>query len=253
MSQLSSEEQIRYSRQIMIRRIGEGGQERLKRARILIAGLGGLGSLSAYYLAAAGVGYLKIVDRDRVGLENLNRQILHRTQDIGRPKSESALEKLRALNPLCRIDAVTEEIDENSVMQLVGDCDLIVDALDNFEARTHLNRASLSRKIPFIHGGVDGFSGMVTTFLPGKTPCLECLFPQARFPKEKVGAIGPVPGMISSIQSLEAIKLVLGMEGLLTNTLLHINGLTMSIKRIGLEKDPDCGRCGAAGKESKHE
>jgi len=237
----------------MIREIGEIGQKRLRRARICIAGLGGLGSISAYYLAAAGVGYLKIVDRDRVGLENLNRQILHSTKDIGRPKSESALEKLRQLNPSAHIDAVTAQIGEDTVMALVGDCDLIVDALDNFEARKHLNRASISREIPFIFGGVDGFSGMVTTFIPGKTPCLECLFPGVRFTKEKVGAIGPVPGMIASIQSLEAIKIVLGMEGLLANTLLHVNGLDMSIKKIGIEKDPDCERCGTVGKVSHHE
>jgi adenylyltransferase/sulfurtransferase len=253
MNPLSPEESIRYSRQLMIPEVGESGKKRLKRARICIAGLGGLGSISAYYLAAAGVGYLKIVDRDQVGLENLNRQILHRTADIGRPKSESALEKLRQLNPSARIDAVTAEIGEHTVMALVGDCDLIVDAMDNFEARKHLNRASISRKIPFIFGGVDGFSGMVTTFMPGKTPCLECLFPQTRFPAKKVGAIGPVPGMIASIQSLEAIKIVLGMEGLLTNTLLHVNGLDMSVKKIGLEKDPDCERCSTTRKVSNHE
>jgi molybdopterin-synthase adenylyltransferase len=246
MMPLSVEEQHRYSRQIMIPRIGESGQERLKHARIFIAGLGGLGSISAYYLAAAGVGYLKIVDRDRVGLENLNRQILHRTADIGRPKSESALEKLRGLNPTCRIDAVTEEIREDTIFGLIGDCDLIVDATDNFEARKNLNRASLSRKIPFVYGGINAFSGMVTTFIPGKTPCLECLFPKVRFSGEKVGAIGPVPGIIASIQSLEAIKIVLGIEGLLTNTLLHVNGLDMSTKRIGLEKDPGCGCCAPA-------
>jgi adenylyltransferase/sulfurtransferase len=253
MNPLSPEDRIRYSRQLMIREIGESGQKRLKNARVFIAGLGGLGSISAYYLAAAGVGYLKIVDRDRVGLENLNRQILHRTLDIGRSKSESALEKLRQLNPSVRIDAVTAQIGEDTVMALVGDCDLIVDAMDNFEARKHLNRASISREIPFIFGGVDGFSGMVTTFIPGKTPCLECLFPRARFSKEKVAAIGPVPGMIASIQSLEAIKIVLGMDGLLTNTLRHVNGLDMSVKKIGLEKDPDCERCSSVGKVSDHE
>ncbi len=244
---LSSQENIRYSRQIMIPAVGEEGQKQLKSAKIFIAGLGGLGAISAYYLAAAGVGFLKIVDKDHVGLENLNRQILHSTQDIGRSKTESAYQKLHALNPLCRIDPIMEEIKESNVLNLVGDCHIIVDATDNIEARRYLNFASITDRIPFIYGGIDSFSGMVTTFVPGETPCLECLFPKATYFTKKVGAIGPVPGMIGAIQSLEAIKICLGTGDLLKNTLLHINGMDMSIKKIKLERDPQCRRCGTKG------
>ena len=244
MDQVSSQEAIRYSRQIMIPAFGEAGQRQLKHASILIAGLGGLGAVSAYYLAAAGVGRLKIVDRDHVGLENLNRQILHSTQDIGRSKTESAFQKLHALNPLCRIDALKAEIRKDNALELIGDCHIIVDATDNIETRKCLNYVSVAKQIPFIYGGIDGFTGMVTTFVPGDTPCLECLFPETATITRNVGTIGPIPGMIGAIQSLEAIKICLGMDTLLKNTMLYIDGMDMGIKKLNLKKDPDCRCCG---------
>ena len=240
---LSAQEHFRYSRQIMIPSIGEKGQQRLKKAKVFVAGLGGLGTVSAYYLAAAGVGHLKLIDKDHVGLENLNRQLLHYTQDIGRPKTESAHDKLSALNPLCRLDAVNVEIRYENVRELIGDCDIIVDATDNFETRKCLNAASISQKKPFIFGGVDGFNGMVTTFIPGETPCLECLFPGTKTSSGKISAIGPIPGIIGAIQSLEAIKIAINMTDLLKNTLLHINGMNMSFRKTWIERDPDCGCC----------
>ena len=242
--QLSSQEVIRYKRQIVIPAVGEKGQKHLKRANIFIAGLGGLGAVSAYYLAAAGVGRLKIVDKDHVELENLNRQILYSTGDVGRSKTESAFEKLHALNPLCRIDAQKAGIRKDNALALIGDCHIIVDATDNLETRRCLNSVSVVRQIPFIYGGIDGFNGMVTTFVPGDTPCLECLFPETTATTKKVGALGPVPGMIGAIQGLEAIKICLGMKGLLKNTLLCINGLDMGVKKLNLRKDPDCRCCG---------
>jgi adenylyltransferase/sulfurtransferase len=242
--QLSSQEAIRYNRQIMIPVFGEEGQRQLKRASIFIAGLGGLGSVSAYYLAAAGVGRLKIVDKDHVGLENLNRQILHSTQDIGRFKTESAFQKLHALNPLCRIDALKAEIRKDNALELIGDCHIIVDATDNIETRKCLNSVSVAKQIPFIYGGIDGFTGMVTTFVPGDTPCLECLFPETNAITRNVGTIGPIPGMIGAIQSLEAIKICLGMDTLLKNTMLYIDGMDMGIKKLNLKKDPACRCCG---------
>ncbi|MDX2446358.1 MAG: HesA/MoeB/ThiF family protein [Desulfobacterales bacterium] len=241
---LSPQEHIRYSRQIMLPAFGEKGQNQLKRASIFVAGLGGLGSISAYYLAAAGVGRLKIVDKDNVGLENLNRQILHGTRDIGRSKTDSAVEKLHALNPLCRIDAVKAEIRKDNVSKLLSDCHIIVDATDNIETRKHLNSVSVTNHIPFIYGGIDGFTGMVTTLVPGDTPCLECLFPKTVSTTRQVGVMGPIPGMIGAIQSLEAIKICLGMNDLLKNTLLYINGMDMRIKKLKLERDPDCRCCG---------
>ena len=241
---LSSQEAIRYKRQIVIPAFGEKGQKQLRRASIFIAGLGGLGAVSAYYLAAAGVGRLKIVDKDHVELENLNRQILYSTRDVGRSKTESAFEKLHALNPLCRIDALKAEIRKDNALALIGDCHIIVDATDNLETRKCLNSVSVAKQIPFIYGGIDGFTGMVTTFVPGDTPCLECLFPETIATTKKVGAMGPVPGMIGAIQSLEAIKICLGMNDLLKNTLLCIDGMDMGVKKLNLRKDPDCHCCG---------
>lgn len=243
MKTISSEERTRYDRQIIIPEIGEDGQKKLKNARVFIAGVGGLGSISAYYMAAAGIGFLKIVDMDHVGLSNLNRQILHRTGDISRPKTESAVEKLRELNPLCQIQAVQKEIRDENIMELLGDCRIILDATDNMETRKILNRAHISKGIPFIYGGIDGFNGMVTTFVPGQTPCFECLFPQNSPPKNKVGALGPMAGLISSLQSLEVIKIILGMDGTLKNRLLYIQSDDMIFREIQLKKTPDCKIC----------
>jgi len=243
MGNLSPEEESRYRRQMMLPEIGPEGQQKLKDARVFIAGLGGLGSISAFYLAAAGVGYLKIVDRDRVDPENLNRQILHRTRDIGRPKTDSAVEKLKDLNAFCRVHAVQAAIRADTIGDLLEDCGIILDAVDDFDTRIILNRASLSKGIPFIFGGVNGFDGMTTTFVPGKTPCFECLFPQRPAHRETIGIIGPMPAVIAGIQSLEALKLLLRMPGLLTGRLLHVRGAEMSFKEIGLESNPGCTIC----------
>jgi adenylyltransferase/sulfurtransferase len=243
MVDLTSEEWTRYNRQIIIPEIGEDGQKKLKDAKVFLAGLGGLGSISACYMVAAGVGFLKIVDMDRVDLENLNRQIIHRTIDIGRPKTESAIEKLRELNPHCQIQPVQEEIRDGNIMDLTEDCSLILDATDNLEARRVLNRASILGNIPFVYGGVGGFNGMVTTLIPGETPCIECLFPQKTIQTDRVGILGPVPGLVASIQSLEAIKIILGMDGLLKCRLLFIRGLDMTFKEIQVEKNPNCTAC----------
>jgi len=244
MASFTSEEAARYRRQMMLPEIGRKGQQKLKDARIFIAGLGGLGSISSLYLAAAGVGYLKIVDMDRVAPENLNRQILHSTQDFGRPKTDSAVDKLKALNPFCRVNAVQAAIRSDTVDDLVEDCSIILDAVDNFEARVILNRVSLSRGIPFVFGGVNGFDGMTTTFVPGKTPCFECLFPKAPVQRHPIGIIGPLPAVIAGIQSLEAVKLLLGMPDLLTGRLLTLRGADMTFKEIRMEKNPECTICG---------
>ena len=170
--------------------IGPEGQERLRAATVFLGGLGGLGSIIANYLVAAGIGNLRIVDRDRVEESNLNRQILHWTDDIGRWKSHSALRKLRRLNPECNIKAFVEEIREDTVLDLVGNASVIVDGMDNLRSRKVLNRASLRNGIPYVFGGVEGFNGMVTTFVPGETACLECLFPfSPSSPKRKNGAL----------------------------------------------------------------
>ncbi len=243
MGRLSNDELTRYARQVIMPAIGEEGQEKIKRAKIFIAGLGGLGSISSYYLAAAGIGCLKIVDRDDVDLSNLNRQILHTTQDIGLPKTSSAEMKLRSLNPHVRIEAVQQEITAENIAGIVGDCSIIVDATDNMGTRKALSIASVKMKIPFIYGGVDGFNGMVTTFVPGETPCFHCIFPYEAKKRGTIGVVGPAPGVVASIQAMEALKIILGIKGLLTGRLLYFSGVEMTFREIKLEKNPECGIC----------
>jgi len=245
MTILSSEEAIRYSRQLSLSEIGSQGQIKLKQARVFIAGIGGLGSVSAYYLAAAGIGSLRIADMDFVKAENLNRQILHGTGDIGKPKTLSAFEKLRNLNPYCDLEPIQEIISDENILGLVEDCAVILDGTDNLNTRKILNRASILKNIPFVYAGVNGFTGMATTFIPGRTPCLECLFSLDAGQKEPIGIVGPVPGIIASIQSLEAIRLILGIGKLLTNNLLVFNGMDMTFRKIEMEKNPDCPACGS--------
>jgi molybdopterin/thiamine biosynthesis adenylyltransferase len=243
MDGLSDNELLRYARQIIIPAVGEEGQEKIKRAKVFIAGLGGLGSISSYYLAAAGIGSLKIADRDNVDVANLNRQIIHWTQDIGSPKTSSAETKLRSLNPHIHIEAVQQEIREENIIDIVGDCSIIVDATDNMETRNALNVASVKMKIPFIYGGVDGFNGMVTTFIPGETPCFHCIFPYETKKGEVIGVIGPAPCVVAALQTMEALKIILGIKGLLTGRLLYFSGAEMSFREIRIERNPDCEIC----------
>ena len=242
---LTEAETRRYSRQLSIPEIGIEGQQKLAQRSVMIVGLGGLGSISAYYLAAAGVGHLKIVDRDRVALENLNRQILHSTSDIGRPKVDSAVEKLYELNAGCRIEPILENIDAANAVRLATDCNLIIDATDNLATRHILNRASLEIEIPFIFGAIDGWNGMASTFIPGRTGCFACIFPQQQDPQKKApaSALGPTAGMIAIVQALEALKILLGLEPQLANRMLDYRGLDLSFRTIDIEKNPDCSLC----------
>jgi len=242
---ISAEEALRYNRQLILPEIAPQGQIKLKHARILIAGAGGLGSVSAYYMAAAGIGSIRIADSDCVEAGNLNRQILHGTGDIGKPKTLSALEKLRNLNPYCDIDPIHKIISDENILDMMEGCTLILDGTDNIKARKILNRASILKNIPLVYGGVEEFSGMVTTFIPGRTACLECLFSRDTGQKGPIGIIGAVVGVIASIQSMEAIKLILGIGKLLTNKLLVFNGLGMSFRKIEIEKNPECPVCGS--------
>ena len=173
---LTPEEKQRYDRQIMIPGIGEAGQEKLKKARVVIAGTGGLGSPISLYLAAAGVGTLRIIDNDRVELSNLNRQILHWDKDIGKEKTKSAQEKLTQLNKHVTVETINTTIDEANVSRLTAGFDVIVDAMDNMPTRFLLNKAAIEHRIPFIHGAVSGFEGRAMTVIPGKSACIRCLY-----------------------------------------------------------------------------
>jgi len=241
---LTQEEQIRYCRQLIMPEIGVRGQRRLKGATVMIAGLGGLGSVSAFYMAAAGVGHLKIIDMDRVAPHNLNRQILHTTADIGRLKTESAREKLKALNPDCRIESLATPIAADTAADMVRRCDLIIDGTDNLAARRMLNRAARDATIPFIFGGVSGFDGMVATFIPGRSACLECLFPGDLYrTPDEIGVIGPTVGVIASLQCLEAVKLLTGQELDRSGNLIHFHGADMRLKKAVVEPNPGCPVC----------
>jgi len=240
---LTEDERHRYERQIGIREVGEEGQEKLKLARVIVAGSGGLGSAAAIYLAAAGVGTLRIIDHDRVELSNLNRQVLHWDRDIGRGKVESAGEKLSQLNPGVRVEALAEKIDETNASRLVRGFDLIVDGLDNLPTRYLLNRAAVENNIPFIHGTIYGFEGRVMTIIPGKTACLKCVY-RGLIPPGRCPAIGTVPAVIGCIEATEAIKYIVGAGHLLTDRLLVYDGLAMKFTELRVKRDPNCEHCG---------
>jgi len=240
---LTPEERQRYDRQIMIRGIGEDGQGRLKQAKVIIAGTGGLGSAAAVYLVAAGVGIIRLVDHDRVELSNLNRQVLHWDRDIDRNKVDSAAEKLRQLNPDVEIEAIEETINEANISQLVAGFDLIVDAMDNLPTRYVLNKAAVENRIPFIHGAVYGFEGRAMTIIPGKTACLRCVY-RGLIPQEKFPVLGTIPAVIGCIQATEVIKYITGVGKLLINRLLVYDGLNMKFTELGVKKDSNCEHCG---------
>ena len=247
---LTAAELERYNRQIMIRGFGEEGQEKLKRARVFIAGGGGLGSTSSIYLAAAGVGIIRIVDHDKIELSNLNRQVLHWDKDIGRRKIDSAAEKLKKLNEEVEIEAIEETITEANVSQLVVGFDLIVDAMDNLPTRYLLNKAALEKNIPFFHGAVYGFEGRAMTVIPGKTACLKCIYHSATTREGSFPVIGVTPAVIGCIQATEVIKYIVGIGELLTNRLLIYDGLNLKFTELKVKKDPNCEHCSHLG--SKH-
>jgi molybdopterin/thiamine biosynthesis adenylyltransferase len=232
----------RYERQLIIPGFGDAGQAKLKKARVAIAGAGGLGSVISIYLAVAGVGNIRIIDSDKVEITNLNRQILHTDRDIGRNKVDSAHEKLTALNHEVTIDPVCDAICEDNALDLLRDCDLIVDALDNLPTRLIINRVALKRNIPLFHGAVSGFEGRATTIIPGRTLCLRCLIRKIP-PRSVTPVIGVTPAVIGSIQATEVIKYITGLGDLLLNRLVVYDGLSLKFMMIQLKKHPDCIEC----------
>ena len=247
---LTPEEKQRYDRQIMIPGIGEIGQEKLKKARVVIAGSGGLGSPISFYLTAAGVGTLRIIDNDRVELSNLNRQILHWDKDIGKAKATSAREKLTQLNKNVMIETIDTIIDETNVSKLVAGFDVIVDAMDNMPTRYLLNKAAIEHRIPFVHGAVSGLEGRAMTIIPGKSACIRCLY-HATPPKKKFPVLGTTPAIIGTIQATEVVKYLTGIGTLLTNRLLIYDGLNMKFTELSVVRNPNCEHCGdlVLGKE----
>lgn len=240
---LTENEKRKYHRQIIIDEIGSEGQEKLKSACVMIAGAGGLGSPIALYLAAAGIGRIRVVDNDKVEMSNLNRQILHGQEDIGMRKCDSARMTLTRMNPDVTVEGIYETLSKDNVLPLAEGCHLIIDAMDNLPVRYLLNEAALKLDIPLIHGAVRGFEGRTTTIIPGKTACLGCIS-RGPLPAEVFPVIGVAPAVIGSIQATEAVKYITGAGELLTNRLLAYDGLRSTFTEFKLNKNPQCQYCG---------
>jgi adenylyltransferase/sulfurtransferase len=247
--QFSPEQVTRYSRHFLLPEVGEDGQAKLLQAKVLMVGAGGLGSPSAYYLAAAGVGTLGIIDNDVVDLSNLQRQILHTNDRIGMPKTESAKLTIQALNPDVRVIPYQQKLTSQNIMEIIKDYDIIVDGCDNFPTRYLVNDACVLTKKPNVHGSIFQFEGQASVFYPGKGPCYRCLYPEPppadMAPScQEAGVLGVLPGLIGVIQALETIKLILGKGDTLVGRLLCFNTLTMEINTLKLMADPACPMCG---------
>jgi molybdopterin/thiamine biosynthesis adenylyltransferase len=231
----------------MIPGFGEKAQLRLKRATALIAGLGGLGSPLALYLAAAGVGHLKLVDMDNVELSNLNRQILHWDEDVGESKVTSATQKVQRINPTTHVEGHNLTIDDKNVFELAENCDIILDAMDNFAVRYLLNAAAIAHRVPLIHGAVYGYEGRLASVVPGKTACHECIYPNA--PRREVfPVLGTTPGVIALLQATEAIKSLTGVGVVLENEMLIYDGEMMEFDKVRVSRNPQCASCAGLGK-----
>jgi len=247
---LNDEERRRYSRHIMLPEIGVTGQEKLKTARVLCLGAGGLGSPAALYLAAAGVGTIGIVDDDRVALSNLHRQLLHGTKDIGRPKTESARERLAEVNPEVQVRLHACRFESENAAEILRDYDLIVDGTDNFATRYLSNDVAVFAGKPNVYGSIFRFDGQATVFAPHLGgPCYRCLFPEPPPPGEvpscaEAGVLGVLPGIVGTVQATEAIKLILGIGESLIGRLLHFDALKMKFREFNLRRDRECPVCG---------
>ncbi len=238
---LTKEEIERYSRQIIL--FGEEGQEKLKSATVLVAGAGGLGSAVLYYLVAAGIGKLIVIDDGLVELSNLQRQILYTVDDIGKPKVLAAAEKLRKLNPHVEIIPVNKRITKELLEEYIEDVDIVVDALDNWEARAVLDSVCYKNNIPYVHSGVEGFYGQITFIIPGKTPCLRCIFPMKKLGEKRViPVVSTTPGILGVLEANEVIKYVVGIGEVLSNKLLVYNGLYNMFEVIEINAG-DCSIC----------
>jgi len=235
---LSPQEMLRYDRQLSI--LGIDGQRRLKSLTVLVAGAGGLGSFELLYLAGAGVGRIIVVDGDTVDRTNLNRQVLHWEEDIGRPKAVSAAEKIRRFNPHVVVEPVTEPLTETNVEELVARADVVLDGLDNWETRFLLDEAAYRHGKPFIHAGVHGLEGQVVPIVPGETPCLRCLLPEHLASPPKVPAIAFTVGVVAGIAVAELVKLVTGIGESNKGKMLIIDVATGEIMRVELKPRPGC-------------
>lgn len=240
---------LRYSRQIMLPELDVAGQERLLAATVLVTGLGGLGSPVALYLAAAGIGRLLLTDDDRVDVSNLQRQVLHGEQDIGRPKTDSAVDRIRALDPRIRCETFPERLDDTALAAVVDRSTVVVDASDNLATRYALNRACLASRVPLVSAAAIRFEAQLSTFDPRRddSPCYRCLWPAGTDEAlncAENGVIAPLVGVVGSLQALEVVKLVTGIGQPLVGRVLAYDALETRFDRFRLWRRPDCTDCG---------
>ncbi|MGQ9788578.1 MAG: HesA/MoeB/ThiF family protein [Candidatus Hadarchaeaceae archaeon] len=246
---LTQDQIVRYSRQLILNEIGGKGQKKLMSSKVLVVGAGGLGSPAALYLAAAGAGMIGVVDSDKVDLSNLQRQIIHSTIKIGRPKAESAEEAIKALNPDVDVVTFKERLEPENAIDLLKGWDFIIDGSDNFRTKFLVNDACVIEGLPFSHAGVLRFIGMTTTVIPRRGPCYRCLIREAPPPGivptcEEAGVLGTVPGVMGTIQATEAIKFIVGAGNLLVGRVLYFDALSMRFDQFELRRNPKCPSCG---------
>jgi sulfur-carrier protein adenylyltransferase/sulfurtransferase len=247
---LTQDQKIRYSRHLMLNEVGEAGQKALLKAKVLLVGAGGLGSPTALYLAAAGIGHIGIVDPDVVDYSNLQRQILHRNNDAGVPKVDSAERAMRDLNPDVKVTKYPAFLTSENIMRILDDgWELVVDGCDNFPTRYLINDACVFRGLPNVHGSIFQFEGQVSVFAPKLGgPCYRCLYPEPPPPGmapscAEAGVIGALPGVVGSMQAMEAIKIILGKGDVLAGRLLQFDVLKMTFRTLKLRRDPNCLVC----------
>jgi sulfur-carrier protein adenylyltransferase/sulfurtransferase len=246
--QFTSAQLTRYARHFTLPEVGETGQAKLLEGRVLCIGAGGLGSPVAFYLAAAGVGTIGIIDHDVVDLSNLQRQILHTTARLGMPKVESAQKTLNALNPDVNIIGYNERLSSENVLRIIQDFDVIVNGCDNFPTRYLINDACVMAKKPLVDGSIFQFEGQATVFSPGRGPCYRCVFPEPPPPGAapscaEAGVLGVLPGLVGCVQAVEAMKLLLGAGRPLIGRMLHVDALSGEVRMLKLRRDPHCLVC----------
>ena len=249
MQEFTEDQLERYSRHILLPEVGGKGQKKLLAAKVFIIGAGGLGCPVGYYLAAAGVGTIGIIDNDRVEMSNLQRQIAHSTKTLGMLKVESAKSTFEALNPDVNVIGIAERLSKDTIMNLIKDYDIVVDGSDNFPTRYLVNDACVLMKKPLVSGAILKFEGQVTTVVPGEGHCYRCLFeempPAGLVPScQEVGVIGAIPGVVGSLQAVEVIKLILGKGEVLKNTLLIYDALKTTFRRVSIPTNAECPVCG---------
>ena len=242
-------ELLRYSRHLLLPEVGLEGQEKLRAGRVLLVGAGGLGSPAALYLAAAGVGTIGLVDADRVEASNLQRQVLHGTGDIGRPKVESGAARIQDINPHVTVRRHGERLTSANALEVLGGYDIVLDGSDNFPTRYLINDACVMLGLPDVYGSIHRFEGQVSVFDASRGPCYRCLFAEPPPPGlvpgcAEAGVLGVLPGIIGTLQALEAIKFLLGAGENLVGRLVLFDALKLSFRELALRKDPDCPVCG---------